>query len=73
MKSILNNKELLESLIKANYTYSDVLIAFGLKLTGGNQKTLKIIDKKIKESKSFSSLTSDERKYLLQEYTKHVS
>ena len=41
MKSILNNKELLESLIKENYTYSDVLIAFGLKLTGGNQKTLK--------------------------------
>lgn len=35
-----------------------------------NQETLKIIDKKIKETKSFSSLTSDEKKYLLQEYTR---
>lgn len=41
MKSILNNKKLLENLVKENYTYSDILIAAGLKLTGGNQRTLK--------------------------------
>lgn len=39
--SILNNYEKLVEIVNNNYTYSDVLRAFHLKITGGNQRTLK--------------------------------
>lgn len=46
---------------------SDLNIAFK-KSVNQKQESLEIIDKKIKEDKSFNSLTSDEKSFLLKEY-----
>lgn len=49
---------------------NDLNITFK-KSVNQKQETLEIIDKKIKEDKSFVSLTSDEKKFLLQEYANY--
>lgn len=53
--SVLNNRELLENIVKESFTYTDILRKFNLSITGGNQKTLRsYIDKYNISTKHFN-------------------